>query len=96
MAGTVRRHGGGSYPDTPAGHARALRDSFGALLTSCGHVMTWQKLKNRNAYSGRCRNCTGKIRVLVTSDGLTEVTYPEPDILRTRIRKAIRDCEGRS
>ena len=94
MAGRVRRADGGSYPNTPAGHALALRNSFNSLLANCGHVMVWTKLKSRNAYSGRCKKCTGKIRVLVTREGLTEVTYPAPDILRTRIRRAIRDCEG--
>ena len=65
-----------SYPDTPAGHARAMRDGEDAHLARLGHRMTWTRghgarlAKGAPGYKGRCGLCGGIARVAWLGNGV--------------------------
>jgi hypothetical protein len=63
-----------TYPGTPAGRARELKDADDAYLTRLGHRMTWRLghgarfLKGCPGYRGKCERCGGVARVAVTGE----------------------------
>jgi hypothetical protein len=62
-----------SYPDTPAGRSRRLRDADGAHMTRNGHQMTWRRWRKgilgqgnwlgSPGWEGRCRRCGDTVHV---------------------------------
>jgi hypothetical protein len=65
-----------TYPATPAGQARRLRDSEDAYLAGLGHDMTWRVghgarwLKGDPGYRGTCGLCGGVARLAWLGDGV--------------------------
>jgi hypothetical protein len=66
-----------TYPPTPAGQVRRLRDSEDAYLARLGHDMTWRPghgkssfLKGDPGYRGRCERCGGVARLAWLGDGV--------------------------
>lgn len=63
-----------SYPDTPAGRARELRDADDAYLSGLGHRMKWTRghglrwLKGDPGYRGTCERCGGVARLASLGD----------------------------
>jgi hypothetical protein len=70
-----------TYPDTPAGRARQLRDSEDGYLGRLGHQVTWRRghgkrwLKDVPGYTGQCALCGGTVRVAPTGDGTAYCGY---------------------
>lgn len=72
------------YPDTPAGHARAMRDGDVRDLERLGHRVKWTRghglrgAKGAPGYTGRCELCGGVVRVAYLGDGVGQRTYEAP------------------
>jgi hypothetical protein len=64
-----------SYPATPAGTARGLKDGEAAYLAGIGHRVKWQRghglqwLKGIPGWKGTCQLCGGVARIAPTGDG---------------------------
>lgn len=65
----------GSYPDTPVGRSRRIRDADDAYLTGRGHRMRWRRgtgerwLRGVPGWTGRCEHCGDVIRVAALGAG---------------------------
>jgi hypothetical protein len=64
-----------SYPVSPAGAARRMRDAEDTYLTALGHRMTWRTghgeswLNPDPGYRGTCQLCGGVARLAWLGDG---------------------------
>lgn len=65
-----------TYPDTPAGRARRLRDAEDARLTARGHSVKWRRghgqrwLKGCPGWTGRCETCGDVIKLAAVDSGV--------------------------
>jgi hypothetical protein len=94
MAGRFR-----TYPDTPAGRARQLRDADDAYLSDRGHSLKWRRghgvrwLRGEQGWRGRCERCGDLIAVADLGGGGHAVyrSYTDADGQARSMRK----CAGR-
>lgn len=81
-----------SYPDTPAGRTRQMRDADSDYLASRGHSVKWRRghgvrwLKGVPGWTGRCENCGD---VIVVAD-VTYRSYEDADGKRRSMRKCVK------
>jgi hypothetical protein len=86
-----------SYPDTPAGHARQLRDADDARLAERGHRVKWRRghgqrwLKGDPGFTGRCERCGDVMRVAAVEPGGAWRHYEDAAGKQHNMRK----CSGR-
>lgn len=72
-----------NYPDSPAGHARAMRDADDAELKRLGHVVKWTRghgvrwLRKDPGWRAWCERCGGVARVAYCGDGAGYRSYEE-------------------
>jgi len=85
---------GRSYPDTPAGRARRLRDADDAYLAARGHSLKWRRghgvswLKGEQGWRGRCERCGDLVTVAdLGSDGAAYRSYADADGTPRSMRK---------
>jgi hypothetical protein len=70
-----------TYPATPAGHAREIRDVEDAYLTRLGHRMRWARghgvswLKGDPGHRGTCELCGGVARLAWLGDHVRYAGY---------------------
>lgn len=85
-----------TYPNTPAGLARQLRDREHDSLTGRGHSIKWRRghgrrwLKDCPGWTGRCGTC-GDVIVVAAVDGGVYRTYEDRD----GKPHSNRNCRGR-
>jgi len=89
-----------SYPDTPAGRSRRMRDTDDASLSAKGHRMRWNRWRkgtlqgggnwlNAPGWEGTCARCGDVLHVVSLSDRVAYTSYT--DIYGTN--RSFRQCK---
>jgi hypothetical protein len=84
-----------SYPNTPAGRSRQIRDGDDAYLTGRGHSIRWRRghgqpwLKGIPGWTGRCERCGDVIRVAALDGGGVR-SYEDADGKARSMRKCVK------
>ena len=72
-----------NYPDTPSGHARALRDREADVMSRKGHVLNWRRghgqrwLRGCPGFTGACERCGDLVRVASTGSNTMYLAYED-------------------